>query len=135
MAKIDNDSPFGDSSYQKKLNKVKLDPSRQNLKPVDAWLTFDEYLAICLKEGAALLEAEEKEKADSVKSKDILEDTLGKMSENPYINARVQILQKMSQKARSVIEQMEKGSLDKDSRYDKFVKAVTELGDKLSSNN
>lgn len=125
--------------YMDKLKKVKLDPSRKNLKPVDPKLTFEQYLVQCLKEGEELLAAEEKAKP-SVKptpaqSKKVLDDALGKMSDNPYVCARIQILTKMKPEARSVIEKMEKGTLPKDSRYDQFCKEIGKLGDKLSSNN
>lgn len=126
--------------YMDKLKKVKLDPSRKNLKPVDPKLTFDQYLAQCLKEGAEMLEAEEKAKPSVkptplAKTSKKLEDALGKMSDNPYVRARTQILGKMKPEARSVIEKMEKGTLPKDSRYDSFCKEVGILGDKLSSKN
>jgi hypothetical protein len=131
------DYDFGD--YNEKLQKVKLDPTRQNLKPVDPSLTFEQYLAIAIKEGEELLAAEEKNSVKKPESfaqpKEKLQDTLGKMSDNPYIRARTQILTKMTPKARSVIEDMEKGSVKKDARYDTFVKQVTILGDKLSSKN
>ena len=64
-----------------------------------------------------------------------LEDALAKMSDNPYIRARVEILKKMGAIARSVIEKMEKGELPKDDRYDKFCKAVAVRGDQISSTN
>jgi hypothetical protein len=121
--------------YMSKLKKVKLDPSRKNLKPVDPSLTFEQYLAIAIKEGEELLAAEEKAKAPSVKSTPkttaALEDALGKMSDNPYVRARIQVLQRMKPEARSVIENMEKGTLDKDTRYDTFCKAVNVLGEKF----
>lgn len=121
--------------YMEKLKKVKLDPSRKNLKPVDASLTFDQYLVQCIKEGNELLEAETKK--SSVKpppsNPKVLEDALGKMSDNPYVRARIQVLKRMSADARSVIEKMEKGDLTKDSRYETFCKAVSILGDKLSA--
>ena len=87
-----------------------------------------------------LLEAEEKNpKAPSVKttaSKSVvLEEALGKMSDNPYVRARIQILNKMKPEARSVIEKMEKGTLPQDRRYDEFCKEIRILGDKLSSKN
>ena len=134
MANSDNNnSTFGD--FSKKIN---LDPSRQNLKPVDPKLSFEQYLEIAIKEGHALLVAEEK---NSVKKPQptkqpspALEDALGKMSDNVYIRARTQILLKMSSEARSVIEKMENGTLPKDSRYDTFCKAVTIKGDQLSGN-
>lgn len=139
MAKTDNSSPFGD--FFKK--KIKLDSSRQNLKPVDPSLSFEQHLAQAIKEGEALLAAEEKAKAkDSVKKPESfaqpsakLQDALAKMSDNPYVRARIEILNKMGPIARSVIEKMEKGTLAKDDRYDKFCKAVTTRGDQISSAN
>jgi hypothetical protein len=134
MAKNDPSNTFGDFS-----KKIKLDPSRQNLKPVNPKLTFDQYLAIAVAEGHALLAAEEKQ---SVKKPEpfqqpsaVLNDALGKMSNNPYIRARTEILNKMKPLARSIIEKMEKGELEKDSRYDTFCKAVQIRGDQLSSSN
>ena len=136
---IERNSVSNYDEYMDKLKKVKLDPSRKNLKPVDPKLTFEQYLVQCIKEGEELLAAEEKAKP-SVKptpaqSKKVLDDALGKMSDNPYVCARIQILTKMKPEARSVIEKMEKGTLPKDSRYDQFCKEIGKLGDKLSSNN
>ena len=135
MAKSDPSNTFGDFS-----KKIKLDPSRQNLKPVDPSLSFEQYLTIAIKEGNALLDAEAKVKPAQKTSvtatpSPVLEDALAKMSDNPYIRARQEILSRMGPKARSLIEQMEKGTVPKDNRYDAFCKAVTKLGDKLSSSN
>lgn len=125
--------------YMEKLNKVKLDPSRHNLKPVDPKLTFEQYLDQCIKEGEELLSAEEKAKSSikpiPAQSKKILNDALGKMSSNPYVRVRKQILSKMDAKKRSAIEKMENGTLDKDSRWDMFCKEIRILGDRLSENN
>lgn len=123
--------------YMEKMKKVKLDPSRKNLKPVDPKMTFEQYLNQCIEEGEELLAAEGKNKpapAMKPQSKKVLDDALGKMSSNPYIRARTQILTKMTPEKRSVIEKMEKGNLPTDSRYDEFCKEVTRLGDNLSSN-
>ena len=117
--------------YESKLKKVKLDPSRKNLKPDPAWWTFEEQLAHAVADGLKLLEAEEKAKAKPSAPSPVLEDALGKMSANPYIRARTRILTRMTPTARSVIEKMEKGLLDKDHRYDTFVKQVAKLGDTL----
>jgi len=140
MAKKDNDGLFNDFFNQ--MKKVKLSPDRQNLKPVDPSLTFEQYLAIAIKEGEALLAAEEKTKPkSSVKPEPLaqpsakLQDALAKMSDNPYVRARIEILNKMGPIARSVIEKMEKGTLAKDARYDTFCKAVTLKGDQLSTKN
>ena len=135
MAKSDNSNTFGDFS-----KKVKLSPDRLNLKPVNPKLTFEQYLLIAVKEGHALLDAEEKnpsKKPEPFKQPSpVLNDALGKMSDNPYIRARTQILTKMSPAARAVIEDMERiGGNTCNPTYDKFAKSVTLLGDKLSSNN
>ena|ERR1039458_10122780 len=134
MAKSDSSNTFGDFS-----KKIKLSPDRMNLKPVSQSLSFDECLSKALREGYALLEEEAKtppknsvKPPASVKHSPALEDALGKMSDNPYVRARIEVLNKMTPAARSVIEKMEKGELTKDSRYDTFCKAVTILGDSLS---
>lgn len=126
--------------YLDKLKKVKLDPSRKNIKPRPPGLTEEQYLYLAIQEGHELLAAEAKTKPSvtppqSVKPSPALEDALAKMSDNPYIRARADILNRMGPKARSVIEEMEKGTLKKDERYDKFCQAVTVLGDKLSAKN
>ena len=134
MAKSDNQNTFGDFS-----KKIKLDPSRRNLKPVDPALTFEQYLAQAIKEGEALLAAEAKTPGSVTKENSgkppILEDALAKMSDNPYVKARIQVLQKMKPEAKVIIEKMERGELPKDSRWDTFSKAITALGDKLSKSN
>jgi hypothetical protein len=134
MAKSDSSNTFGDFS-----KKIKLDPSRKNLPPVDPHLTFEQYLAQAIKEGNELLaldyKAPAKKPQTPVKTSPALEEALSKMSDNPYIRARTEILKKMKPEARSVIEKMEKGELEKDTRYDTFCKAVTIRGDQISSSN
>jgi hypothetical protein len=122
------------------MKPIQLDYSRQNLKPRPKGLTEDEYLLMAIKEGHQLLELEEKAKAKpapSVKQPDAskVQDALGKMSDNPYLKARAQIMDKMLPSVKTAIEQMEAGTLTKDKRYDKFCTDVTELGDKLSGLN
>ena len=135
MAKSNN-STFGDFS-----EKIKLTPDRMNLKQVNQKLTFEQHLSQAIQEGYALLEEDAKNPKNSVKApgsvkpSPALEDALAKMSDNPYIAARVEILKKMSPIARSVIEKMEKGELPKDLRWETFCKAVTIKGDQISSGN
>ena len=133
MAKSDSSSTFGDFS-----KKIKLDPSRQNLKSINPKLSFDQYLTIALKEGNALLALEDKmirppsSIPATMENSTVLEDKLGKISKNAYVRARVELLEKMPPLARSVIEKMERGELERDLRYDRFCKAVIILGDQLS---
>lgn len=135
MAKSDPSNTFGDFS-----KKIKLDPSRQNLRPVDPKLTFDQYLTIALKEGNALLKAETKTKpapkaSTTATPSPVLEDALAKMSDNAYVRARVEVLKKMTPETRAIIEKMERGELPKDLRWDTFCKAITIKGDQLSGLN
>ena len=119
--------------YESKLKKIKLDPSRKNLKPDPPHWTFEEQLAHAVADGFKLLEAEEKAgPAKSVKSSAALEDALGKMSDNPYVKARAEILKKMKPEQRIVIEKMEQNKIERDRRYDEFCKAVSRLGDSFS---
>jgi hypothetical protein len=127
-------------SYEEYLNSVKLTKmSRFNLPKPD----HEESIAEAVAEGFKLLEEEEKGKSKA-KASDILgydpnsdkkrlETKLASTSDNPYIRARIQILNKMTPTARAIIEKMENGKLEKDSRYDAFVKAVEILGDQLSA--
>lgn len=135
MAKNDSSNTFGDFS-----EKIKLDPSRQNLKPVNSKLSFEQYLMIAIKEGHALLDEEAKNAPkDSVKKPTTpdsvkLENKLGEVSKNPYVRARIEILNKLSPEARTVIEKMEKNEIERDLRYERFCKAIQIKGDQLSGN-
>ena len=135
MAKSDNNNSFGDFTH-----KIKLSPDRQNLKPRPKGLTEEQYLYQSIAEGHEMLNTEEKNsvkslpapvKSDSVK----LENKLGEMSKNAYTRAHSEVLNKMSPKARATIEEMERIGNTCNSTYDTFCKAVTKLGDKLSSSN
>jgi hypothetical protein len=135
MAKSDPSNTFGDFS-----KKIKLDPSRQNLKPVDPNWSFEKHLSYALQEGYALLEEDAKKAPKAsvttpATPSPVLEDALAKMSDNPYVKARVQLLNKMTPKARDIIEKMERNEMERDTRWDTFSKAITILGDKLSSGN
>ena len=136
MAKSDPSNTFCDFS-----KKIKLDPSRQNLKPVDPKLSFDQYLSQSLQEGYALLEAEAKSKpvqkasttaplkSDSVN----LENKLGETNKNAYVRARSEILKKLNPESRAIIEKMERNELEKDLRWDRFCKEIRIRGDELSN--
>lgn len=121
--------------YEDKLKKVKLNDglySRKNLPISD----HEETIAELIKEGQRLIEEEEKLRKQSIiiETKQ-LESKLGSLSTNPYIRARCNILSRMSKDKLKLIEDMEKGTVPKDHRYDAFAKEVATLGDKLSSGN
>jgi hypothetical protein len=117
-------------NYEDYLNQVKLTKmSRLNLPVPD----HEESLAELVAEGYRLLAENEKKNEKKIKDETKrLERKLGSTSNNPYIKARVEILNKMTETARGVIEKMENGKLPKDPRYDTFVKAVRIRGDQLS---
>lgn len=127
--------------YKIAMQPIQLTPGRYPLpKPYPESWSIERQIVEACKEGNALLEAESKSpKAPPVSVKPdpqtAVEDNLAAKSTNPYVRARGEILGKMSIKARSVIEAMEKGTMPKDARYDKFCLQVSELGDKLSSTN
>lgn len=117
--------------YMKKVADVNLGPmSRRNLPQPD----HEETLAELLAEGQRLLDEEEKLKKPKDESKQ-LESKLGSTSLNPYVRARHEILTKMADTQKKIIEKMEKGELEKDSRYDTFCKQVAVRGDQISQNN
>ena len=125
-----------DDNFPNQMKNIKLTPSRQNLAPVDQALSFEQYLVIAVREGNALLAAEQKinsknsvKTPSSAKSENMLDKA------NVYTKARVEILAKMASDARGIIEKMECGELKKDSRWDTFCKAVMIRGDQLSSIN
>lgn len=129
--------------YAKKLAAVKLDiNSRLNLQPIsdEEAIVNDKNIAKLVAEGNALLAEEEKrkEKKPAAPLKDEskkLETKLATTSSNPYVRARMEVLQKMAEDKRAIIEKMEKGSLPKDSRYEEFCKQVRIRGDQLSDLN
>ena len=131
MAKKDNVD-----DYLNKLSKVKLPKDRQNLKMVSSKLTFGEYLMQATMEGFKLLEEEEIARAKnpiSVKVSPGIETTVGALNKNPYAQARIEILKKMSPELKTIIEKMEKGLMEKDTRWDTFCKAIRLQGDQSSN--
>jgi hypothetical protein len=116
------------------------------ITPRPAGLTEKQYLIHALKEGYKLLTEDAKPappnafgnkvatKVDSVKPEPSkVQDTLAMKSTNPYVRARQTILTQMTTAQRNTIERMERGELEKDNRYDIFIREVTALGDKLSN--
>ena len=121
------------------------EPVKRTIKPRPKGLSEAQYFALALKEGHAMLDAEEKAQAVAAAKKtpkpsvtpspSKVQDALAKTSTNPYLRARATLLDQMLPSYRLVIEKMENGTLTKDTRYDSFVREVTELGDKISSKN
>lgn len=118
--------------YIKKINKVNDLLGRQNLPKPDHKETLDELIA----EGNRLLALEEKlskkMKKAIVTEEKKLEIKLATNSSNPYVRARIDILNKMSEVERSIIEKMEIGTFPKDSRFDHFASEIRVLGDTYS---
>ena len=126
--------------YHIAMQPIQLTPGRYPLpKPYPETWSIDRQIVEAVREGNKAIDEDEQKssKPNSVKSdpKTAMEDSLAAKSNNPYVRARGEILGKMTPKARSVIEEMEKGTIKKDARYDKFCLQVSELGDKLSSSN
>jgi hypothetical protein len=81
------------------------------------------------KEGEALLNQVPPAKPSSPK---VLEQALGKISTNPYIRARAQVLKDLAADRRETILKLEAAGKIEDSRYKEFVKMVRILGDRFS---
>ena len=118
-------------NYVDKIGRLKMaSMSRRNLPIPDHEEILDELVA----EGMKLLEEDEKlQKKSIISETKKLESSLGLTSPNPYVRARMEILSKMSNDKRKVIEEMENGTKPKDHRYDEFVRLVAQLGDKMTS--
>jgi len=88
-------------------------------------------------EGQKLLIAEETPKAPvvtpPVDDKKKLDTALATVSPNPYIRARVKILNGMAESRRKLIEKLEQTGDTNNRTYDEFVRLVAEQGDKFST--
>jgi hypothetical protein len=123
--------------YQERMEELKRDGG---LVPSPK-LPLEKLIQHLADEGANLLASEEKtkttktggksqpKKTDEVK----LTEALGLTSKNPYIRARIMVLQKYPAWRRAEIGTMEQNGNLNNKFYEEFVRAVAELGDKLSS--
>jgi len=122
-------------SYEDYLNSVKLTKMSRFKLPTP---NHEESLMELVAEGYKLLAEDEKKSAAKGKKPNKKDDTkqlekkLASTSTNSYVRARIEILNKMGEIARGVIEKMESGKMEKDNRYDTFCKAVQIRGDQLS---
>jgi len=124
MAKNNKDN------FQEYLKKT----NRHNLPIPD----HDESIQEMIDEGFKLLAQEEKLAKKESPKKDPPKPIAPTPSNNPYVQARTQILAKWNAdpnfKWRATeIQEMESGKLPKTKHYDDFVKEVAILGDKISN--
>ena len=118
--------------YMKKVEKIDFEStSRNNLVIPLREETLDELI----KEGERLLLEDQKTKKISLPKDESkqLDSKLAINSKNPYAKSWMEVLGKMPEGERKVIEKMAAGTLEKDSRYDRFAHTVAVEGDKLSS--
>lgn len=140
MAKLDS-SPLPDNNDNgAKYRKSVKDRGYENLKqtPAEASAkTDDTLLKVLVKEGLEIINAEQgKSPSTTPTPKDDsknLEKAMGEMSKNPYVRARIKILNDMTEDRRKRIEEAEKtGNMDTYT-YKDFVKEVIKLGDQFSN--
>ncbi len=86
-------------------------------------------MELCI-EGMKLLK--EEKPAPKVENKR-LQDALAASASNPYIRARLKILNDLPPERRNQIEEMENKGKTNNPLYEKFAKMVATLGDKLST--
>ena len=115
--------PFWFSDYLERMsrtpfNRLNLKPETdeesdpKNTKNTDRWIA----------EGELIIASESKLKSVPPK----------KVSDNPYEQAKYEMMERLGPKAKSIIEQMEAGTLPKDDRYQKFIDQVIKRGNEIS---
>ena len=117
-----------DAKSNRYLQSVK-ERGYENLPVPDHEQTMMELCA----EGEKLLTEEEKKSPISPKPESKrLNDALAASAVNPYIRARLKILNGLPPEKRTQIEEMENKGKTDNAFYKKFVKMCSDLGDKLS---
>jgi hypothetical protein len=109
----------------------------ENLKCTAAELTAktpEELIRVLCAEGAELLDAEVKAKTPPVPPNENkrLQDALAASTKNPYVRARLKILNDLPKERRDSIEAMEKNGKTDNPTYKEFVQMIMKLGDKFS---
>ena len=94
--------------------------------------TPEELIRVLCAEGEELLSAKTTTGTTSPESKR-LNDTLATADPNPYVRARVKILNDLPKSRREQIEAMEKTNNTNNPTYAQFLKLVTKLGDQFSN--
>lgn len=129
---------IGDDDNVKKLSEKlrelamrKTANERKNLKPTSRIPTIAEMIA----EGEKLLREDAKVKAVTGLAAPTKKKTdLPPSNQNPYVQARHQVLSKYPEWRRNEVAEMEKTGNLNNQFYDAFIKEVSVLGDKLSNN-
>jgi len=128
--KITNDDNF--KKYQERLAELNNTIDQQTILSASSDLPSGQLINDLIKDGNLLLESETKSiRKSKVQSKEKNPDTIDVASKNPYIRARIMVLNKMPAFKRKEIEEMEKtGNIEND-KYKQFVKEVSNIGDTL----
>jgi len=133
--KTDNTNKENSEKFQRRMAELALEGP---LIPAPEGLSTPELIAHLEAEGLKLLAEEEKKNPAPapvpIKRKDErkeLDATLALNSTNPYVRARVMILQKLPAWKRKELEQMEKTGDINNKYYQQFVHDVRVLGDTL----
>ena len=119
MAQTDHHQKYFDSVEERGYNK---------LKPLNREETIAELVA----EGMKLLKAEENPAETPPCDNKRLQDALAATTKNPYVRARLKILNDMSEERKRRIEEMESNGKTDNPTYAEFAKKVIKLGDKFS---
>jgi DNA-binding FadR family transcriptional regulator len=130
-----------DAMGERYLQSVK-ERGYENLKCTVAELTAAKLTAktpealirVLCAEGAEIIAAEEKAKTPPVPPSENkrLQDALAASTKNPYVRARLKILNDLTKDRRDQIEGMEKNGKTNNPTYEQFIKMVTKLGDDFS---
>lgn len=131
MPKTENDENF--KKYQNRIKGL----GAKNLIPTPKEPTMSELAA----EGQKMLEEEALSKnykavpitVRPIDDRKKLDKALAISSTNPYVRARVMILEKLSPMVKNELAEMEKTGNINNKKYEMFVQQVAILGDKLSN--
>ena len=126
-----------DAKGNRHLQSVK-ERGYENLKCTAAELTAkttEDLIRVLCAEGAEIIAAEEKAKTPPVPPSENkrLQDALAAATKNPYVRARLKILNDLTKDRRDQIEAMEKNKKTNNPTYEQFVKMVMKLGDEFSN--
>lgn len=122
-------------NFSKYLQSIK-DRGYENLKSTvaeQAAKNDEDLIRVLIVEGNALLKAEDKTPPPKPPNDNQrLQDTLAANTTNPYVRARLKILNDLSDERRNRIEEMEKNGKTDNPTYEQFAKMVVKLGDQFS---